>query len=303
MKEIETFRNGPCYYDLNMGERIRIDSHSIELIDTIFTGPEGKGAIASDGMIVLNANGARENLVLSSEISNTLRIGAEMIRCYDTQPYRLKRQDECWKLFHAARIFISSWPHLTPLKSYRFPLRLQNWSWSRESNHLTKYSGIYKWGEPTHVGIDIDVPIGSPVISCHAGTVGFVGPYKEEDRDGSGGLGILVIGDDNVVYGYWHLSTTGVTIGKRVRAGQLLGYSGNSGFERHHDWPPHLHFEMWLLTDGVEKFQIIKGRDYDEHLRYLWVPEGGICINPFPYLCEWYDNDWNHPATAHGSRG
>ncbi len=297
MKEITTFKNGPCYYDLNIGERITVNSQVIELVDTSFTGPEGKGAMASDGMIVLEVNGVQKNLVLGSHISNmTLRIGAEMIRSFNARPYRLKRQNECWKLFHDARIFISLTPHLTSLKHYRFPLRLQNWDWSRESNHLTKYSGVYKWGEPTHIGVDINVPIGAPVISCQAGIVGFIGLYKEEDKDGSGGLGILVIGDDNVVYGYWHLSATEVIIGKRVRGGQLLGYSGNSGFEGHLDWQPHLHFEMWLLTDNIGKFQIREGRDYDDHLKHLWVPEGGICINPFPYLCGWYDNDQNHSA-------
>ncbi len=299
MRKIETFGDGPCYCDFDIGERITVNSRAIELVDIAFTGPEGKGARASDGMIVLKVDGVRKNLILGSHVSSmTLRIGAEMIRSFNTEPYRLKRQNECWKLFHDARIFISSRPHLTPPKSYRLPLDLQSWRWSRESNHLTKYSGVYKWGEPTHVGIDIDVPMGSAVICCQAGTVGFTGPYKEKDEDGSGGLGILVIGDDNVVYGYWHLAATEVVMGKRVRTGELLGWSGNSGFEGHPDWPPHLHFEMWLLTGDTEKFQILQGRDYDKHLKYLWVPEGGICINPFPYLCEWYDNDYGYSASA-----
>ncbi len=291
MKEIRTFKDGPYYYDLNIGDRIAINSQAIELVDTFFTGPEGKGATASDGTIVLKVNEVQKDIILGSQISSmTLRIGAEMIRCFNTEPYRLKRQNKCWKLFHDARIFVSLKARLTIPKFYRFPLDLQN-CWSRTSNYLTKYSGYYKWGEPTHPGVDIEVPIGITVISCCTGIVAFVGPYKEEDKDGSGGLGVIVLGDDNIIYGYWHLSATEVTLGERVRTGQLLGYSGNSGFEGHPDWPPHLHFEMWLLTGDVGEFQITEGRDYDRHLKYLWVPEGGICINPFPYLCEWYDND------------
>jgi len=48
---------------------------------------------------------------------------------------------------------------------------------------------------------------------------------------------------------------------------------------------------MWLLAGDIKNFKILKGRYYNEHLKYLWVPEGGICINPFPYLCEWYEID------------
>ena len=56
MKEITTFKNGPCYYDLNIGERIRVNSQVVELVDTSFTGPEGKGAMASDGMLISTTN-------------------------------------------------------------------------------------------------------------------------------------------------------------------------------------------------------------------------------------------------------
>jgi len=149
---------------------------------------------------------------------------------------------------------------------------------------------MYEWGEPTHAGIDIQAPIGTRVTSSSRGQVVFVGPYKKEDRDGSPGLGLIALGSGNVLYGYWHLSAVEVSDGEYVTVGQTLGYSGNSGFEGHPDWAPHLHFEMWLLTHRRRKFRLLRGVDYDDHLKYLWVPAGGMCINPFPYLREWYDD-------------
>ncbi len=124
------------------------------------------------------------------------------------------------------------------------------------------------------LGLTSMLQLDPPVFCCYPGTVGFIGPYKQDDEDGSGGLGVLVIGNDNLVYGDWHLSATEAVPGKRLRAGELLGWSGNSGFERHSGWLPHLDFEMRLLTNGIERFRIVEGRDYDDHLRYLSVPEG-----------------------------
>jgi len=109
MKKIDTFRNGPCYYALNIGKRIIINSRAIELVGISFTGLEGQREKASDGMIVLRIDEAQESGVLGTHLSDTnLGIGAEIIRNFNTEPYRLSRQNECWKLSHDARIFVSS---------------------------------------------------------------------------------------------------------------------------------------------------------------------------------------------------
>jgi murein DD-endopeptidase MepM/ murein hydrolase activator NlpD len=211
-----------------------------------------------------------------------------MVRCYNTEPYRRQRQDECWKLFLDARLLVSTAGCLTVGTGYVFPIAAADFQWCGASNYLTKYSGGYEWGEPTHCGLDIELPIGSPVVSCCAGTVVFVGPYKDEDETGSPGLGAIVHGEDNVVYGYWHLSTCDVGAGEAISEGRLLGSSGNSGIERIDSMRPHLHIEMALLQGPRTEYERKRGRDYDAHLKPLWVPEGGFLINPAPYLREWY---------------
>ncbi|MEW6285464.1 MAG: peptidoglycan DD-metalloendopeptidase family protein [Chloroflexota bacterium] len=102
---------------------------------------------------------------------------------------------------------------------------------------------IYKkWGFPGHNGIDYGIPNGTPVNSAAAGTVsqvsfenGGYGNYvKIAHQDGS-----------KTFYTYYaHLASAAVSAGQKVKAGQVIGYSNNTGAST----GPHLHFG--LKIDG-----------------------------------------------------
>ncbi|BAY99769.1 peptidase M23 domain-containing protein [Tolypothrix tenuis PCC 7101] len=115
-------------------------------------------------------------------------------------------------------------------------------------------------GATSHTGraqyaIDFGTPIGTPVYAMRAGTV-----VKLEDRfaDTGGGeankdkANFIAIehvesNGSRVRSGYVHLqrgfiSKTGIKIGQQVQAGQLIGYSGNSGWSTN----PHLHVEVHI---------------------------------------------------------
>ena len=91
-----------------------------------------------------------------------------------------------------------------------------------------------------HEGVDFAVPRGTPIYAPADGVVGKAGP--------NGGYGIYLRVDhgDGLATAYGHLSrfAPGLTEGKRVSRGDLLGFSGNTG----RSTGPHLHFEV--LTDG-----------------------------------------------------
>jgi len=95
---------------------------------------------------------------------------------------------------------------------------------------------------------DFGVPVGTPVKAAMNGYV-----QTSTDLKGSGNGGyrsygryiVIANGLDRTLYA--HLSKRGVSQGSQVRAGQLIGYSGNTG----NSTGPHLHFETWKNGQDV----------------------------------------------------
>lgn len=86
-----------------------------------------------------------------------------------------------------------------------------------------------------HGGIDYGLPEGTPVFASANGTIQAT-PY---DAPGFGNY-IKLVTDDGTELFYGHLSSKNAPGGARVKAGDLVGYSGNSGKST----GPHLHFEV-----------------------------------------------------------
>ncbi|UYQ63620.1 M23 family metallopeptidase [Streptomyces peucetius] len=90
-----------------------------------------------------------------------------------------------------------------------------------------------------HSGQDFAVPIGTPVKAASAGTVVKAGPNGGGDGPAYGNA--VVIKHNNGKYSqYAHLSKINVNIGSKVKAGQTIAKSGNTG----NSSGPHLHFEI-----------------------------------------------------------
>ncbi len=85
-----------------------------------------------------------------------------------------------------------------------------------------------------HSGVDLAVPIGTPVFAARTGTVMFAG----WSNWGYGYVVVLASGPFTTIYG--HLSAISARCGALVNAGQMIGASGSSG----NSSGPHLHFEV-----------------------------------------------------------
>lgn len=87
-----------------------------------------------------------------------------------------------------------------------------------------------------HKGVDFAAPKGTPIMAAGDGVVERCGPY------GSYGNYICVRHSGATKTAYAHLSryAQGVTKGRKVRQGQIIGYVGATGRAT----GPHLHFEL-----------------------------------------------------------
>ena len=90
-----------------------------------------------------------------------------------------------------------------------------------------------RWGR-MHNGIDIGVPVGSPVKAVFDGTVTFSG------SNGAYGQLVIIQHTDGYSTYYAHNSKLRVSVGQSVTQGQVIASSGNTG----RSTGPHVHFEI-----------------------------------------------------------
>jgi murein DD-endopeptidase MepM/ murein hydrolase activator NlpD len=112
--------------------------------------------------------------------------------------------------------------------------------------------GAARSGGRSHEGNDIFAPMGTPVLASESGIIANMGVGT------LGGTKLWVYGESGTQYYYAHLIAyaDGIVEGVHVRAGDVIGYVGNTGNAI--TTPPHLHFEIH--------------------------PEGGDAIDPYPLL-------------------
>jgi murein DD-endopeptidase MepM/ murein hydrolase activator NlpD len=117
------------------------------------------------------------------------------------------------------------------------------------------FDGSWVYGKSGHVAYDFGMPIGTPVLAAGDGWVlkardqGSIYCGRELGRVDSSKVIRIVHpnapdGHEYVTF-YLHLSRIDVREGDRVRAGQPIGLSGNTGCSH----GPHLHFGVSRVTD------------------------------------------------------
>lgn len=104
---------------------------------------------------------------------------------------------------------------------------------------LSSCSGsFHSQGLPDQFAVDFEMEIGDFVLAARGGTVVFV---EERGTDGNYPNNLIVIRHIDGTYGqYMHLTFEGAIVerGQTVAQGDLIGYSGATGFAD----KPHLHF-------------------------------------------------------------
>lgn len=104
---------------------------------------------------------------------------------------------------------------------------------------------------------DFNMPVGSAVHAARSGTIrNVVDSFQDKaltEEFKTQGNFVLIEHSDGTLSIYAHLDKKGasVKIGQKVREGQLIAYSGNTGYTS----GPHLHFEVFSF-DGKDTTSI-----------------------------------------------
>lgn len=104
--------------------------------------------------------------------------------------------------------------------------------------------------QATHLGLDFDAPIGTPVTAVAEGVVTFVGI-----KPGYGNV-VEIDHGNGYMTRYAHNSAFVVEAGARVHAGDTIAKVGSSGRAT----GPHCHFEVWLNGRPVNPLAYVKSK-------------------------------------------
>ncbi len=114
-------------------------------------------------------------------------------------------------------------------KDWQWPVKLEDYPGTM-SNCFRKVAP----GVSGHTGIDISVPSGTAVYAAKGGKV------MVAKSSGDAGNAIIIQHDANSYSNYQHNTTIKVSEGQTVEAGQLIAYSGSTGYS----FGPHVHFAI-----------------------------------------------------------
>ncbi|MCC7305866.1 MAG: peptidoglycan DD-metalloendopeptidase family protein [Alphaproteobacteria bacterium] len=132
-----------------------------------------------------------------------------------------------------------------------------------------------------HKGMDFAAPTGTPIYAAGDGTVSFAG------RKGGYGNFITIRHNSEMKTAYGHMSrfAKGVSAGKYVKQGEVIGYVGSTG----RSTGPHLHYEVLVGNAQVNPRSIdlptgenLKGKELERFrqtingLRQQYVSLGGM---------------------------
>jgi murein DD-endopeptidase MepM/ murein hydrolase activator NlpD len=107
-------------------------------------------------------------------------------------------------------------------------------------------------GGRLHMGTDIMSPRGTPVVAVSSGTA-------RPHYNGLGGKSITLTGSNGWTYYYAHLNGYAIKGTVKVKAGQLIGYVGNTGNAA--GGACHLHFQMGPHGNWTDPYRWLRGME------------------------------------------
>lgn len=153
-------------------------------------------------------------------------IGASMSAVEEIKKYLSKEQD-------AFRVTPAGWPAAGKISS-PFGMR-----------EHPRYGG-----RKLHTGVDITLPMGTPLHATADGVVSFA------DRSGGSGNIVVIEHGHGLSTVYAHNTKNIVKPGQAVKRGDVVAYSGSTGVST----GPHVHYEVWRNGESVNPAPFMDGK-------------------------------------------
>lgn len=202
-------------------------------------------------------------------ITSTIRIETQNLQSSNTDantnPQSNNRFEQTRVLKHAERIKVLSLVRIDKRKSYQIDETF-NWTpgnmnavhddsyryampYATDSHFrvVQGYGGGYSHSGPSQYALDFDMPEGTPIHAARGGVV--IDLTEKHTRGGASrryaryANFVTVLHIDGTTGEYYHLRKNGVSVslGDKVKLGDHIGYSGDTGFSS----MPHLHFAVY----------------------------------------------------------
>ena len=130
----------------------------------------------------------------------------------------------------------------------------------------------------THNGTDFRASIGTQVLSMGTGTVVGTGDTDLTCSGASFGKWIFVRYDNGLASTYAHLSRIKVSQGSKVSQGDVIGYSGNTGYST----GPHLHISLYASA-GVN-VETRPSKSCGKRMYTMPIAPTSAYLDPMDYL-------------------
>ncbi len=156
-------------------------------------------------------------------------------------------------------------------------------TWPVDNVRITQYFGDTSFAKTGayngkgHNGIDLGVPMGSPVKAVLGGKVEETGNTDVLPRCLSYGKWVFIRHNNGLSSVYGHLSLIKAKAGDVVKAGDIVAYSGSTGYST----GPHLHLSLFA-SQGVSVQPLSKSINC-KNLRIPMASQNAY-LDPFPYF-------------------
>jgi murein DD-endopeptidase MepM/ murein hydrolase activator NlpD len=155
-------------------------------------------------------------------------------------------------------------------------------SWPLDYIYITQFFGVTKdsklYTSGSHNGVDFRASVGTPVKAAADGTIYGVGDTDKVCNGASFGKFVFIKYNNGLASTYGHLSLIKVREGEEVKRGEVVGYSGNTGYST----GPHLHVSIYAAQ--AVNMESRASKTCEGHTYYLPIAPINAYLDPMIYF-------------------